>query len=56
MRDSRLDKLADVLVNYSCNIQKGEKVLIEARNVGYELVSPIVEKVYKGGGFPCVSI
>lgn len=56
MRDSRLDKLADVLVNYSCNIQKGEKVLIEARNVGYELVSPIVEKVYKAGGFPFVSI
>lgn len=26
--DSRIEKLADLLVNYSCDVQKGEKVLI----------------------------
>ena len=33
MRDPRIDKLADVLVNYSVHCQKGEKVLIEARGI-----------------------
>ncbi|MGI6137385.1 MAG: aminopeptidase [Clostridiales bacterium] len=56
MRDSRLDKLADVLVNYSCRVQKGEKVLIEARNVGHELVCPLVEKIYEAGGMPFVNL
>lgn len=27
--DSRIVKLADLLVNYSCKLQAGEKVLIE---------------------------
>ena len=33
MRDQRIDKLADVLVNYSVRCQKGEKVLIEGRGI-----------------------
>ena len=30
MRDERLNKLADGLVNYSVHLQKGEKIFIEA--------------------------
>lgn len=56
MRDPRLDKLADVLVNYSCRVKKGEKILIEAKNADYAIVSAIVEKVYKAGGFPFVQV
>ncbi|MFA7664476.1 MAG: aminopeptidase, partial [Clostridia bacterium] len=56
MRDSRLDRLADVLVNYSCRIKKGEKILIEAKNADYSVVSAIVEKVYEAGGFPFVQV
>ena len=52
MRDPRLDKLADVLVNYSVNVQKGEKVLIEARGIDAELVKALIEKVYAAGGYP----
>ena len=52
MRDPRLDKLADVLVNYSVNVQKGEKVLIEARGIDTELVKALIEKVYAAGGYP----
>ena len=52
MRDPRLDKLADVLVNYSVHVQKGEKVLIEARGIDAELVKALIEKVYAAGGYP----
>ena len=33
MTDPRILKLADVLVNYSCAIKPGEKVLLEAIDV-----------------------
>ena len=56
MRDLRIDKLADVLVNYSIYCQKGEKVLIEARGIDSALVKAIVEKVYQAGGYPFVEI
>lgn len=56
MRDIRFDKLAEVLVNYSVNCQKGEKVLIEARGIDNELVNAIIEKVFARGGFPFVDV
>ena len=41
----------------SCaQIGKGEKILIEARGIDYQLVTAIVEEVYKAGGFPFVSM
>ena len=54
MVDQRIEKLANVLVNYSCNLQKGEKILIEARGIDYMLVNAIVKEVYKVGGLPFV--
>ena len=56
MQDLRINKLADVLVNYSINLQKGEKVLIEAKGIDYMLVNAIIKEVYKAGGFPFVEI
>lgn len=56
MRDQRIDKLADVLVNYSVRCQKGEKVLIEGRGIDAELIKALVEKVYEAGGFPFVEV
>ncbi|KRQ86479.1 Aminopeptidase 2 [Caloramator mitchellensis] len=41
--DSRITKLADVLLNYSLNIKKGEKLLIQ----GGEATLPLVKAVYK---------
>ena len=38
MQDPRLNQLAKNLVNYSVNLQKGEKILIEAKGVDYMLV------------------
>lgn len=56
MKDLRINSLADVLVNYSCQVQKGEKVLIEAVGIDYMLVNAIIEKVYEAGGFPFVEL
>lgn len=56
MQDVRINKLADVLVNYSVRLKKGEKILIEAKGVDYMLVNAIVKEVYKVGGFPFVEL
>ncbi len=56
MRDIRMERLADVLVNYSCSVQKGEKVLIEGYDVPTEFILELVKKVYAAGGYPHVEI
>lgn len=56
MKDCRMEKLADVLVNFSCRVRKGEKVLIEAYDVPDEMVIELVKKVYAAGGYPFVEI
>ena len=55
--DFRIEKLADLLVNYSCNLKQSENILIEYE--GYEsqnLIKAIIRKVYAAGGFPHVNI
>jgi len=54
--DKRIEKLAQNLVCYSCNVQKGEKVLVEASGVDYQLVAQIVREIYARGGKPFVDI
>lgn len=56
MTDERIKKLASVLVNYSCDLKKGEKVLIEAKGIDYMLVNEIIKEVYKVGALPFVEI
>lgn len=56
MQDERINLLAKNLVNYSCALKKGEKVLIEAKGVDYMLVSAVVREVYKVGALPFVEI
>ena len=53
--DSRIEKLAEILVNYSCHVQKGEKVYIHY--IGKDttdLARQLVKEVYKAGGVPFV--
>lgn len=55
--DKRIETLAKNLVNYSCKLQKGEKILIS--NSGFDsmpLVRAIIKEVYKVGGIPFVEI
>lgn len=56
MLDARIVKLADTLVNYSCRLQAGEKVLIESTGLELPLVQELVRQTYEVGGIPFVSI
>ncbi len=56
MQDQRINLLAKNLVNYSCKLKKGEKILIEAKGVDYMLVNAIVKEVYKVGAYPFVEM
>ena len=56
MVDQRINELAKNLVNYSCALKKGEKVLIEAKGIDYMLINAIVKEVYSVGAIPFVEI
>ena len=56
MTDERINKLAKVLVHYSCALKKGEKILIEAKGIDYMLTNAIIKEVYSVGGLPFVEI
>lgn len=56
MKDIRLDKLSDVLVNYSLKVKAGEKVLISATNPPHDFVRALVAAVYGAGGLPFVRL
>lgn len=56
MKDPRIVTLAKNLVNYSCKVKKGEKVLIEAIGLELPLANELVKQVYLAGGIPFVTI
>ncbi|MCD7032725.1 aminopeptidase [Metabacillus sp. GX 13764] len=56
MKDLRIEKLAKNLINYSLNLQKGEKVLIENFGLQRELVTALVKEAYAAGAYPFVSL
>lgn len=52
MADQRVIRMAQVLVDYSTNIQPGDKVVIEATTVAEELVRCVYRRVLERGGYP----
>lgn len=54
MRDPRVEKLGDIIVNHSCSIKKGERVLIESCKGAAPLIKYIVKKCYEIGALPFV--
>ncbi len=52
MKDPRIEKLADLLVNYSVAIQPEEKVLIRGSAVAEPLLVEIYKKVLQAGAYP----
>ncbi len=56
MTDPRERQLAKNLVNYSCEVQKGENVWIDAIGVDASFVTALVEEVYAAGGYPFVNV
>ncbi|MDD4391036.1 MAG: aminopeptidase, partial [Eubacteriales bacterium] len=55
--DNRIKKLTDILVHYSCNVQRGERVLVSYDGDSAKpLVKQIIKEIYACGGFPYVEI
>lgn len=56
MNDPRCHRLSDVLINHSCRLQPGEKVLIEAFDLPEpDLVCRLIERATAIGALPLVS-
>ena len=54
MLDSRLKILGDTLLHYSCDIQKGDNVLIEATKNCGDLIKYLIRECYSIGAVPFV--
>src|SRR5262245_59258752 len=54
MRDPRLTKLADVLVNYSVKVKKDQLVRINGASITAPLIVELFRKVVDAGGHPFV--
>jgi aminopeptidase len=52
MNDPRVDRMAKVLINYSANIQPGDRVLVEAESVAEPLVRALYREILLVGGHP----
>jgi aminopeptidase len=52
MNDPRIDMLADVLVNYSVGVRKGDKVAIRGTTLAAPLLEAVYVSVLKAGGHP----
>jgi aminopeptidase len=52
MIDPRIEKLADVLVNYSIGVRPGDKVLVNGSSLAAPLLKAVYAKALQAGGFP----
>lgn len=56
MKDPRIHRLAEVLIDHSCQLQRGQKVLIEAFDLPeMDLVARLIELASERGAIPLVS-
>src|ERR1051325_6065889 len=56
MTDVRYDRLADLLVNYSTALKKGDACLIDAIDIPDEFTVELIRAVRKAGATPLVEI
>ncbi|MGG7178650.1 aminopeptidase [Clostridium paraputrificum] len=56
MKDIRFSQLAKNLINYSCNLKEGEKILIEGIGDCVPLVKELVKEAYKTKAIPLVTL
>ena len=54
--DPRTSKLADILVNYSLDVQKGEWVVIRSDTTASPLIKEMVRNILEAGGHPSVML
>ena len=56
MTDLRYAKLADTLVSYSCALQPGDKILIEAIDVPHPMTCKLVRRAAEARAMPLVTL
>lgn len=56
MQDPRVDKIAQILVEYSVDVQEGDLVLIDGSALGVPLVEAVYRRVVKRGGLPDLKV
>lgn len=56
MIDPRMTQLADLLINYSTCLKRGEKILIEAIDIPHEMTCELVRLAREAGGDPLVTL
>ena len=56
MTDERIRQLAKNLINYSCSLKAGEKVLIESIGSNDMLARELVKEAYAAGGVPFIKL
>jgi len=56
MRDSRMERLAEVLVMHSMRVKPGDNVALLARDPNIDFITTMVDKVHKAGGRPFVTL
>jgi aminopeptidase len=56
MKDQRIDSLARTLIDYSANIQPGDRILLEAEPAAEPLVRALFERTLERGGHPHLMI
>jgi aminopeptidase len=56
MADPRIEKLADVLVNYSVAVQPGDKVVVRGETPATPLLEAVYVKVLQAGGHPLMMV
>jgi len=56
MSDLRVEKLANLLVNYSVAVKQGDKVAIQGESLAEPLYKEIYARVLQAGGYPLVLV
>ncbi len=56
MVDPRVKKVAEILVNYSVKVKKGENVIVSGSNEAGDLIKEIYKLVIKKGAYPSVKV
>lgn len=56
MTDARVEKLADLIVRYSIEVQPGEKIVIRSMTPAEPLLSELYAQIAAAGGYPFLSL
>jgi len=56
MQDIRIQKMADLIVNYSIQVQPGEKVVLRSMTPAEPLLNEIYARIVAAGGYPFLAL